>query len=334
MKILFTGMASSHCKKPSNVSFFTLLSDVLSKDHDIVWASPSMSWKKEDLDRYDQIFFGLTPPTSLSANKLYGALNVLGLMFDSPKLKIVLDSPQIWQFKNSISAVTKDSSILFSSFYSRREGYEAASRNKSIVERATAHMLVSVWPKIIYPSVPWLSAEQLASLLGFVSAENLYGINLDPIYIDPEPARIGRRDYWALENPKSTWIESVKKSIVFPQEPTKVGRKTDDLYALDVIRNSVGLLLPPQERNSTVWWNYRLIQAMNTSTPIATYWQQTQEFSPSWSMLAYQIEDMSTSQRQALASAQRNTYLDSLPSPDEIRENLNNFLLDFSIERV
>lgn len=334
MKILFTGMGSHHCKRPVNNSFFKLLSDSLSEYHDVVWSSPSMSWKKEDLEKYDQIFFGLLPPTSLSANKIYGSLNVLGLLFDSPKLKLVVDSPQIWQYKNSISAVAKNPGILFSSFYSKREGYEAANRNKSIVEKVAAHMLVSNWPTIVYPELPWNSDEKISSLFGFSNSKNIIGINLDPLYIDPEPSRIGRRDYWAVENQKSSWLESLKKSIVFPQEPTKIGKKTDDAYALEVIRNSVGLILPPQERNSTTWWNYRLVQAMNTSTPIATYWPDTQLFSSSWSMLAYQIEDMSSSQRQILASTQRNVYLEALPNASETKEKLNSLVVDSSKERI
>jgi hypothetical protein len=334
MKILFTGMGSHHCKRPDNTSFFTLLSDFLSEYAEVVWASPSMSWKKEDLEKYDQIIFGFLPPTSLSANKIYGALNVLGLMFDSPKLKLVVDSPQIWQYKNSLSAVIKNPSILFSNFYSKREGYEAATRNTSIVDRACSHMRVSEWPTILYPGLPWNSNEKISNLLGFGSAETTVGISLDPLHIEPEPARIGRKDYWALENQKSTWLESLNKSLTFPLEPTKIGRKTDDSYALEIIRDGMGLLLPPQERNSTTWWNYRMIQAMNTSTPISTYWPDTVGYSPSWGMLAYQIEDMSPSQRQILASTQRNFYLESLPSREETKKELKDLLLNSTKERI
>lgn len=327
-------MGSHHCRRPDNTSFFTLLSDFLSEYAEVVWASPSMLWKKEDLDNYDQIIFGLLPPTSLSANKIYGALNVLGLMYDSPKLKLVVDSPQIWQYKNSLAAVIKNPSILFSSFYSKREGYEIATRNTSIVDRACSHMMVTEWPQIIYPGLPWNSNEKISNLLGFGDAENTFGINLDPFHIEPEPARIGRKDYWALENPKSSWIESLSKTITFPQEPTKIGRKTDDAYALETIKHSVGLLIPPQERNSTTWWNYRMTQAMNTSTPIATYWPDTASYSHPWGVLAYQIEDMSASQRQVLASTQRNVYLESLPSREETKETIGNLLLNSTKERI
>tara|TARA_B110000503_G_scaffold99511_2_gene148874 strand:- start:9571 stop:10503 length:933 start_codon:yes stop_codon:yes gene_type:complete len=310
------------------------LADVISEFAEVAWMSPSISWKKDDLEQYDLIIFGFVPPTSLSANKLYGALNVLGLMFDSPKLKLVVDSAQIWQYKNSIAAAAKDPSILYGSFYARREGYEAAKRNTSIVERATAHMLVSQWPTILYPSLPWNSTEKVASLLGFAQADNLIGVNLDSTLLDPEPPRIGRRDYWAVENPKSSWVDSLDKVTVFPKEPTKVGRKTDDAYALDVVKDSVGLILPPQDRNSTTWWNYRMVQALNTSTPIATYWPDTSGFSSEWSVLPYQIEDMSPARRQVLAITQRNQYIDTLIPASEVKTELMGVLVDSMSERI
>ena len=334
MKILFTGMGSHHCKRPENVTIFSILEDALSANAEITWSSPSVNWKRGDLENFDLIIFGFMPPTALSANKIYGALNVLSLMFDSPKLKLVVDSPQIWQYKNSINAVIKNPSILLGDFYSRREGFEAAKRNKTFVEKATAHMMVSEWPEILYPYLPWNSEEKIASILSFSSAENLTPVYLDSFLIDPEPARIGRKDIWAVESPKNSWISSISKTLSFPQENTKIGRKTNDEYAKEVIENSVGLLLPPQERNDIIWWNYRISQALNTSTPIVTYWPETRDFSSSWAMLGYQVEDMSPAQRQTLASTQRNSYMDYFPSSSEAKEQLIEQMLDSSKERV
>jgi len=334
MKILFTGMGSHHCKKPSNVSFFSILDSFLSQYGEVVWKSPDVSWTRDDLEKYDQIIFGMLPPTSLSANKLYGALHVLGLMFDSPKLKLVVDSPQVWQYKNSIAASVKNPSILFGNFYAKREGYQKVLKNPAIVEKAVAHMLVSEWPTIIYPSLPWNSDEKISSILGFGTKNKVIGLNFDSLYIEPESPRIGRKDYWSVENIKSSWIDTLNKSTVFPKEPTKLGRKTDDNYALETIRSGIGLILPPQERNSTTWWNYRIIQALNTSTPIATYWQDTKNFSDSWSLLPYQIEDMSPAQRQQLASTQRGVYLEALPSNKELQDEIEKILIVSTLERI
>ena len=333
MKILFTGMGTHHCKKPENASFFSLLSDMVENFAQVEWLSPDVTWTKEHLDEYDAIIFGLLPPTALSANKLYGALNVLGLMFDSPKLKLVVDSPQVWQYKNSISAVAKDYGYLLNSAYNKKEGYQYAKNNEYIVSRACAHMLVSDWPEIIYPSLPWNSDNKIAQALRFVDSSNLIGINLDSRLILPEPMRIGREDYWSVENHKNSWIDYISKSMSFPVKATKPNKKTDDLYAMEIIENGIGLIVPPQERNMTTWWNYRLIQAMNSNTPVVTYWPDTKDFDPSWSALAYQVEDMTAAKRQSLASRQREVYLENIDREEFVVEKLQNILLDSKKER-
>lgn len=334
MKILMTGMGSHHCKRPENTSFFTVLADALESYAEVIWMSPKFSWTKEDLDQFDLIVFGFIPPTSLSANKLYGAMRVLSLMFDSPKLKLVVDSPQVWQYKNSLAAVIRDPMVLLSRAYERRESYNLAKQQASVLKDAATAMGSGVWPEILYPSLPWNSDEAVADALRFVDASQITGINLDALLIEAEPQRLGRRDVWAAENQKSSWIDSIAKTIALPMEPTKVGRKTDDKYAYEIIRDSVGLLLPPQERNSITWWNYRLIQAMNTGTPIATYWPATQGFDQSWSMLAYQIEDMTPAQRNSLAIKQRESYLNAVSSADDVLKILKEVMLSSNKERI
>lgn len=333
MKVLITGMASSHCKRPQNTSFFTLLADAISGFADVVWASPNLSWTRKDLEVYDAVLFGFTPPTSLSANKIFGAMHVLGLMFDSPKLKVVIDSAQMWQYKNSIEAVKRNSELLFGSFYSKREGYFEAKDSSQSIIRAAELLGSDAWPTIFYPSLPWVSDDKVSSILGFLSSDQLTGLNLDSTLISPEPARIGRTDTWAVENPKSQWVESLQESLSLPTIPTKMGRKTDDTYALNVLRTSIGLIIPPQDRKVGSWWNYRAIQAMNTGTPISTYWQSTYRFNPAWGILAYQVEDMSPADRQHLAATQRESYISAIPKPKDAVEQLKTRLIDSEKER-
>lgn len=334
MKVLFTGMGSNHCSRPSNTTFFTVLADAVSEHADVIWASPSLSWTKKDLEQFDSIIFGFIAPTSLSANKIFGALHLLGLMFDSPKLKIVIDSPQMWQYKNSVKALKRDPGILFSSFYSKREGYLQASKNRSTIELAVEKMDGDDWPRIIYPSLPWIDNHKVASVIDFVGADQLTGINLDSFLINPEPPRIGRKDVWSVENPKSSWLFDLEKVLSFPRVPTKSGRKTDDDYALAIVKNSAGLIIPPQERKAGTWWNYRMYQALNTGTPVATYWQETYKFDPSWAVLAYNIEDYDAAGRQMLANSQRSSYLKAIPTQEEALDQVKIHLLDSVKERI
>jgi hypothetical protein len=333
MKILFTGMASSHCIKPKNTSFFVALSDLVSEFADVVWDSPKFSWTREDLDKFDYIFFGLTPPTSLSANKIYPALRILDGMFTSPKLILVADGAQMWQYKNSFEAVKRDYEILLGSFYAKRADYKQAVDAPQFLVSLVDQMTTNVWPKTIYPRLPWTSKKKVAGLLNFITETSLFGFNLDASLVTPELPRIGRSDYWSAENMKSSWLEKTQATLSFPVSPNKLKKSTSDGQVLENIKNSVGLILPPQERDAGTWWNYRIFQAINTATPIVTQWQETIDFNPAWGKLGYQIEDMTTAERSSVAAQQRYSYVSAVPTKAESQEQLSNFLIESNLER-
>lgn len=333
MKILFTGMASSHCIRPKSVSFFTALSDLVSEFAEVVWDSPKMSWTATDLNDFDYIFFGLTPPTSLSANKLYPALNLLSTMFLSPKLILVADGAQMWQYKNSFEALKRDYRILLGSFYSKRADYSSAVSDPRFLEVLVAHLTVSDWPKTIYPQLPWDPGKKIFSLLSFITPSKITGINIDSTLMSEALPRIGRSDYWSAENIKSSWIEKIQGTLSFPISPNKTKKFTEDAQVIDNIQSSVGLLIPPQDREVGTWWNYRMFQAMNTGTPVVTQWQDAVYFDQSWAKLGYQIEDMSPAERALVAAQQRSSYLAAIPGPREAKENLINILIESNVER-
>lgn len=327
MRVLFTGMGSNHCSRPTNETFFTVLADAISNFAEVVWSSPKLSWTRSDLEAFDTVIFGFIAPTSLSANKIFGALHVLDILFDSPKLKLVADSPQMWQYKNSLNAVMRDPDLLFTPFYAKREGYSKAFSDRSKTHSAIEKLSSSEWPKVIYPHLPWFSSDSVARVLDFIDESKLLPLQIDSLLINPESPRIGRREIWAVENPKSSWLTDLEKTLALPRVPTKSGRKTDDDYALGILTNSIGLLIPPQERKAGTWWNYRLFQALNTGTPIATYWQDTYSFNPSWGILAYTIEDLDPAGRQSLAVSQRKSYLAAIPSKDQALRSLEKTVL-------
>ena len=337
MKVLFTGMASSHCKKPDNVTFFSALSDVVSEFAEVIWDSPKLSWTEEDLNKFDLIVFGLTPPTALSANKIYGAMHVLGLMFHSPKLRLVVDSSQVWQYKNSIESVKRDVSTLFSKFYSKRYDYRRAQSEESrkYIDLAASYMGSEAWPKIYYPELPWSTKHKVQKSLGFGSLKNMIGINLDSFLLLPEPRGAAERpSLWSVTTTKGSWYRTVEQSLrATPLDLSKNSSK-DDGTTLSAIRSSLGLIVPPQERTTGTWWSYRYIQGMNSNTPIVTLWQDSQKLGKDWAYLAYQIEDMSINKRVAIAQNQLELYRTAIPTKDEIVDLLKNDMVDSNKERI
>jgi hypothetical protein len=333
MKVLFTGMASSHCHPRENVSFFGTLAKAVGEFAEVVWATPKVSWTKSQLDEFDFIFLGFIPPTALSANKIYGAMHVLGLMFDSPRLRLVADSQQIWQYKNSINHIKKDVSKLFDSFYSKRAEYSRAkeSLGYSQIEHAAKKFDSSVWPITYYPALPWTEPAVAANSLGFSLQKRLIGLNLDSILLNPEPLdTTDKTPFWSVVPSDGKWLKKVDPFIAHPLVQTVVHDET----SLKTIKDSLGLLVPPQDRNLGTWWNYRYIQALNSNTPIITDWTTIRNFDPAWSYLAYQIEEMSPAERSEVAERQLNSYRSAIKPKKQAIDSLQETILDLSLERI
>jgi hypothetical protein len=333
MKVLFTGMASSHCYPRDNVSFFGTLAKAVGEFAEVVWDTPKISWTKSQLAEFDFVFLGFIPPTAMSANKIYGAMHVLGLMFDSPRLRLVADSQQIWQYKNSINHFKKDVSKLFDSFYSKRAEYSRAkeSLGTSQIEIAAQKLDSSVWPITYYPALPWTDPAVAARSLGFSLEKRLIGLNLDSMLLNPEPYDVSNRSpFWSVVPSDGKWLKKVDPFIVNPLVQTVVHDDT----SLKTIKDSLGLLVPPQDRNLGTWWNYRYIQALNSNTPIVTDWTTIRGFDPSWSHLAYQIEEMSHSERLEVAKTQLQSYRNSIKTKNEAINSLKESILDLRLERI
>lgn len=320
MKILFTGMSSSHCK-PSKVSgYFNSLAKLVGEVAEVSWAIPSTTWTSKHLDKYDYVFVGVTPPTSLSANKAYGGLHIIDLLWDSPKLRLVLDSPQVWQYKNSIRKAANDpSNGLFSSFYSLRWEYQAAKEIKSVSE-AVKKLSIKKWPTTIYPGLPWKSDESAALAVGLDVSSSLVALNLDAINLVDPIYSDNRQPFWSVDDSKLSWARKLVGTIKYETVDVRSKRGYSDEDAAGTISDSIGLIIPPQDRKVGTWWSYRYVQGLNTATPIVTNWLETKGFSSSWAKLAYQVEDMSPEDRLTLAEEQRRVYVDSIPSRDELIE--------------
>ena len=318
MKILMTGMSSHHTKPSKNVTFFRLLSQELSDIATIEWAVPSVSWSKEYLDQYDYVVVGFTPITSPSANKVYGALNVINLMYSSEKLIMVLDHPQLWQYKHGLNAVNSNPMSLFGNFYSKRREFSLAKSDENLknISEAVNKLLTVKWPKTIYPSLPWPTNREFYKYLGFAAEESLIPLNLDSfmlsitVHIDPA----SRSDHWICDQPTSDWVKDISKLIEKPIKPVSEKLRVTDAETFQSVTEAMALLLPPQPRGVGVWWSSRIIQALQSGTPIVSDWKETSVLGPEWSILAYDLESQSPEDRSLIAKHQKISYTSSIPT--------------------
>jgi hypothetical protein len=333
MKILMTGMASSHCSLKGNVSFFSTLHSVLSEMGDVTICEPDLAWTRADLQKYDAVIVGLTPPTAVTANKIYGALHVLDLMYESPKLRLVVDGPQVWQFKNSIEAFKRSPLQIFGPMHLNRQNYKKAMDTQvGSIKSVADKMKHLVWPLTYVPLLPWGNEATAAASLDFIPEDRLIGLNLDAFLLDRAVSTIGRKDRWAVENMNSTWWEKVSLSLRFPSNPTTVNKRANDEYALGLMKDSMAIAIAPQDRKVGTWWSYRYVQALNTGIPIATKWQDSSILGESWRVLAYQIEDLEHYERPYLADSQYKEYVAAITTKEDVLKTLAEDLLDSTKE--
>jgi hypothetical protein len=328
MKVLFTGMASSHSKPSANVTFFNNLAKHVGTQADVEWNAPSVTWTKDYLEQYDAIFVGILPPTSPSANKMYGAMHVIDLMFESPKLNLVLDHPQLWQYKHGFNAIDRSIDSVFGSFYSKRSEFTLTrdSHTESVIS-ANRKLLTKKWPTTLYPSLPWKSNRPVDKLLGLFAEDSLVGLSFDAwLFDDTESVSEVRGDHWVADSPGSEWTKSISKLLEMPIASVKQKPRMSDADSLQPIQEAAGFLLSPQERGVGIWWSYRIIQALQSKTFILSNWRETGILGPEWNLLGSDWESLTKSDKIAIAEAQKESYLNAIPSKLETASTLSSIL--------
>ena len=328
-KILITGMTSSHTSENANMrslSFAGVLSHVLTVNgHEVTQDQPSVSWNLNDLAGYDAILVGISPITSLSSNYMYGALSVIDVLLDDPRLKLFIDSPEPTRITSSLRAISKTPDNLTKPFYSYRKGFSQAvvpQMADSLME-VIDHLLENVWPETLYPALPWDSKQRVLDQLP--SGANLVSTNFDSYYISTqETIDIEKREKWVVDNFATSWSKATAATLQHPTVPMKWNKGWSDLQVADQIAAGIGALVSPNP--SGTWWTYRYIQAMNMHTPVATDWKESGIIDESWMYLASRIEDMSVEDRHELSVMQTSAYLANVPNKSDAAAALHNTL--------
>jgi len=337
MKILFTGMASHHTQSAEAHNFVTGVGRLAADFAEVHWSAPKMEWSKKDFEEYDIVFVGVCPPSALSANKAYGALHTINLLWDSDKLRLVADYAQLWQYKASFKRALSDPAKgLFPSGYSRRLQYSLASKQQDGVVAGVDKLVNQPWPKTIFPELPWQSTSEISKKIGFDLDSSLVGLNVDNLYLtnsDSPSEYFERENRWLTQDEKNPWTKTLLKTVRFPHEDLRRARR-DDYLAQQMMQSSLGLLISPEQRNSGVWWSKRIPQALRTGTPIVTDWKETQGFHWSWVKLAYQVEDMSPAERSALADWQLKSYIEAIDNEDSLKLKFSDILFSKDTKEV
>lgn len=319
--ILITGMSAPHTSQNANnrsLAFAGVIQRALeSAGHSVTISEPDVLWTREYLERYDAVLVGLSPITSLSANNAYGALHAMDLLWDSEKITLFIDAPRPSQITASLRSVVTTRSNLVKPFYSARKGYREAilPANEGRLHLTCERLLEDYWPRTIYPSLPWRSVGSVMDELPLQGASSLYGINLDTFLVtDLPPATYERSSLWVADNTAATWTKKLVPTLSHAVIPMKLNKGWTDTKVEHEMARSLGALIAPHREGT--WWTYRYMQAMNTGTPIATEWRESNSIGYAWEILASAIEGMTPDERLDLSWSQTSDYLQRVPRKD------------------
>lgn len=316
-KIFLTGMSAPQASASANVkslSFAGLINTALIEGgHEVVWASPSVYMTKETLEEFDAVIVGVSPITSMGANRVYGALNVIQTMWGSDKLTLFVDTPTPSQIEVSLKSVVGNPDSLTKPFFSYRKEYSNVVADKKLLKNALDAVTLiyeADWGKTLYAKLPWKSLDSVK--LAPNAKKNLVGLNLDSYVITDSKNNEERASKWVYDSKDSNWYKNIIQLLSLPTLPMKVNKGSNDTDVVSQISRSTGVLMSPDRRDGTAW-SYRYAQALSTGTPIVTEWKESGVLGEAWSVLGYSIEEMSQSKRNLVALAQKESYLANIP---------------------
>jgi hypothetical protein len=318
-KILLTGMSAPQTSPSANsrtLSFAGLIHESLTEaGHIVTWGDPDVTMTKAALNKFDAILVGISPLTSLAANRVYGALNVIDHMWGSPKLSLFIDAPQVNQIEFSIKSIDSNPDAFIKEFFSYRKGFQQVAADEKLRTRllkCVSRLNTQEWPTVIYPALPWSQSGVVKKLLPS-GVSNLVGLNLDAYIITDRFVAGERRQKWVVDSYKNNWIDSTLKTVTFPHSPMKWNKGWTDSQVVEQIDKSIGVLIAPHKREGS-WWTSRVAQALSSHTPVVTDWKQTGFLGAEWDILAATFETMSEDKRALIAMAQRESYVTRIPN--------------------
>jgi hypothetical protein len=269
----------------------------------------------EYLKSFDSVIVGISPITSLSANRVYGALHVIDRLWDHKSLTLFVDAPKVNQITASLKSTMMNKESFTKNFFSYRKDYKKVISDQQTSDRLFAtveKLFLGEWPTTLYPSLPWSDESAIYELLP-IGARKLVGMNFDSfLFVDVEMPT-SRRSKWAVDTYKSKWTTKTLNTLAQPHTPMKWNKGWTDEQVLDQINRSIGAIIAPADREGS-WWTYRIAQALSAYVPVVTDWKHSSKLGPEWDILAGAVEDMTDELRYVLAVTQRQSYMAAIPT--------------------
>lgn len=326
MKVLITGTTSQQVSQ--NVAlriptFASLLAKVyLDAGAFVDFEKPSYEMDIDTLANYDVVVVGIAPPTSLSANKIYPAFALANKARKIGNLVLFVDAPEPYKIQASLKSCHLNLSDLRKDFYSKRANYKEFVEDKTFsaeVDEFIEYLYTEEWPPTIYPSFPWADDEIMTQSLPNLREDLTIGLNLDAGILETNHLGSGfdyAKDYWTCDSPNTKWALGIQKVLANPVLKTRRRPYDSQGETLNRMKRSIGTLISVY-RAASPWWSPTLALSLSVGVPVVTEWRYSAPMGLEWTHLASAIEDMAEVDRYAVASAQKESYLNTIPSWSE-----------------
>ena len=323
MRVLVTGSTSQQANPGAHrrsANFTGLVWETLRTDEKIetFWLEPSVRWTSSDLGQYDHVFVGLAPLMAMGANRVYGALSVIGELWNSKRLTLVVDAPDPDLVTRNLRSVLLNWPAFTKEFFSYRKEYGAA-RDPEVNDRlraAAERLLHEAWPRTIVPGLPWTEPARIAACLPQGAAGRVSAVSLDGVLLERfgAPARYAPRlREWAyVRTADRKWLPSLGLGLPVRELVPNHRVATDPAHA-ERIRESVGLLVGPIR--GEVWWTPKIAMALALGTPVFTDWHQSRRLGPEWTPLPAPHELAGPVETARLAADQYDSFAAAVPAP-------------------
>jgi hypothetical protein len=324
-KVLITGATSSQYSIDAhkrNSRFSGLLTAGLNfSGVSAQMKSLEMDFDGNNLKEYDTVLIGLSPFSSLSANKSYTSLNTLTKVLESGvKFKIILDAPDPQLVYTSYSSIIKNPEIFTKSLYSSREGFKNVQTDSQLKNKLiqTIEYILTGDYDIVVPEVPYFEFSRDAYGIPKTSSSKTYSLNFDSIFSDTFHVKLGEKSkFWCTDNNNTVWAKKISATLSKPVLNLKRTQYDTDIDYIHRLQQSYGYLLPTY-KNNLPWWSANTMLSLSCGIPVFSEWRHTQKMSGYWSVLPQTAEDMSHEQRYELSVMQKETYLAKTTTWEEI----------------
>ena len=316
--------------------------------YEVTLGYPSEGVSEENLLAYDKVFIGLASPNSLGSDRAYVGLYMMGHLWNTDKLVLFFDDPDIRKFFYGVANWLQDpvpAHIFRPVFQKRKLWYDPAIYPADAARWTDWHINVldalikdsaEDYPPVIIPGFQWFDLPRFAANIPGAMRDRLQPIDPSPMIHVSRPADgrvLERRKEWAVDGVRSArkdeigdrvqlWIQY--QPTIFPV--TAMDWDVTDFNRTQAYYQAWGTIVNPMPPTSIGWWSKDMTYAIRCESVFITDPAQVIALGPSFNLLAASTEHLSMEERDDLAAEQSREFNARTWSADQLKTALKELI--------